>query len=118
MFQPDKEWIIINPAAPRRGKWHKLAEAIRRGCKAFPNQSYGDYYGSSMAACAMGAAAVTFRIHPSDIDCPEVLTCPIRSDCNLRDSSIRGGQLFSLVVHLNDDHRWTREDIADYLDVL
>lgn len=115
MFQESKELTITT--APRTGKWHALAQAIRRGCQNFPNQSYGEYYGS-MSACAMGAAASVMRIEPIAIDCPEVPVCPIRTDCNLNDLSIRRGMLFNAVVHLNDDHRWTRERIADWLDQL
>lgn len=28
------------------------------------------------------------------------------------------GNIASLIVHLNDDHKWSREQIADWLDTL
>jgi hypothetical protein len=115
MFQETKELTITS--APKVGKWHDLAEAIRQGCARFPYQAYHSYY-DSMAACAMGAAAAILRMEPLDIDCPEVRVCPVRSNCELLDTVIPRNHLFSLVVHLNDDHRWSRERIADYLDTL
>jgi hypothetical protein len=110
MFQHTHEEIIVGP---RVGKWHSLAEAIRLGCYHFPNQEFGEYYGSR-SACAIGAAASALRILPNDVDCPMILVCPIRPGCE----SLEAFVPINMVVHLNDDHRWTRERIADWLDTL
>lgn len=57
MFQESKELTVTN--APRVGKWHELAEAMRRGCKALPVQCFGEMYQGADAACALGAAYST-----------------------------------------------------------
>jgi hypothetical protein len=47
-------------------------------------------------------------------DCLEgsVRKCPGGNDCHKTLS------LAAIMVHLNDDHRWTREDIAAWLETL
>lgn len=52
----------------------------------------------------------------------DISTCPdSEEECSLL---IRGsghnlvGRVGSLIVHLNDDHKWRREQIADWLDSL
>lgn len=36
-------------------------------------------------------------------------------DCPSRDCE-KSGPIRSMIMHLNDDHRWTRESIADWLE--
>lgn len=38
--------------------------------------------------------------------------CPV-DDCNHKDALLKYA-----IIHLNDDHKWTREEIADWLDTL
>lgn len=40
-----------------------------------------------------------------------LLPCPRRADC-----SFPRGLLSEVIIHLNDTHRWTREETADWLD--
>jgi len=101
---------------------HELAEFIRDGAKRRPDQAFGEYYRGYSASCALGAAYEAMYRLPRDVegrhptrdldwffDCLDtVKPCPAE-DCRKRIS------LAALIVHLNDDHRWTREDIAAWL---
>lgn len=95
----------------------KPSEAIRLGCLAFPVQHFGGL-AQGNRACAMGAMyagygdsphspgitseseAGFFQLKEAHLSCPE---------CDLKDDDIP-------VAHLNDDHRWSRERIADWLE--
>lgn len=109
MFQESKELTITT--APRTGKWHELAEAIRRGSLLFPQgfdqcftRKKGTY--EIIGACALGAA-VKAGFGDGSLPIQPRCDCPACGDRN----SI-------MIQHLNDDHRWTRERIADWLDQL
>lgn len=118
MFQESKELTITT--APRTGKWRALAEAIRMGSALIPRQEFGGRFYETETACALGAAAFYLNIDPYNLlnNSPEAKApnCPIRSNCNLLPPWIHG--TFAVIPHLNDDHRWTRERIADWLDQL
>jgi hypothetical protein len=100
----------------------ELAGFIRNGMKRRPDQAFGDYYKGRDASCALGAAYdAMYRLpddaegqHPTrDLDwfftCLDtVKPCP-GDGCRKRLS------LAALLVHLNDDHRWSRAEIADWL---
>ena len=109
MFQESKELTITT--APRTGKWHALAEAIRRGCVARPIQAFGSMWVGENAACALGAAIEAHFAgrHDAARECP---------DCGAPAMHGFGPKSLCLLAHLNDDHRWTRERIADWLDQL
>jgi hypothetical protein len=122
MYLSDKELTITS--APKVGQWHKLAQAIRRGCALIPKQSFTEYFECSdgegiyymaeaegrpiVAVCALGSAFVAG--YPEDG--PEG---PIDRACPQCDN---GRPVGDLVPHLNDTHHWSRERIADYLDTL
>ena len=106
MFQETKEIQVTS--APRVGKWHDLAEAIRVGSLLVPQafcqmaMKHGEVI---VATCARGAAKMAGYVGPEIRDdlygqCP---ACEVEG---------------SVITHLNDDHRWTRERIADWLDTL
>jgi hypothetical protein len=102
---------------------HELAAFIRAGMKRRPEQAFGEYYTGKDASCALGAAYEAMYPLPSEaggqrptrdldwfFDCLDtVKPCPGGDGCKKR--------LFlaALLVHLNDDHRWTRDQIADWL---
>lgn len=119
MFQENKELTVT--LAPRVGQWHVLAEAIRSGCRKFPKQYFGalmDTWPNATATCAMGAAIEgggwdRNNIGPAPKKCP---ACGVERSCERGGYS--GSPSFSAIAHLNDDHRWTREAIADWLDTL
>jgi hypothetical protein len=87
----------------------KLADAIRVGCTLRPRQAFHVLTQGDNGACALGAAiAAGYKFAPEDR--VSVFVCP---ECGV-------GRFYhvmtDLVVHLNDVHRWPRENIADYLD--
>jgi hypothetical protein len=109
------------PAKPHQDE-RALAQFIREGMKRRPEQAFGDYYQGTNASCALGAAyEAMYRLpqeaggqHPTRdldwfFDCLDtVKPCP-GEGCKKRI------YLAALLVHLNDDHRWTREQIAEWL---
>jgi hypothetical protein len=99
----------------------ELADAILEGAKRRPSQSFGSYFGDDGSSCALGAAydgvyhlpAVDHSTRPRRLDwlfdCLDNITrrCPVGCKKRL--------PLGSMIVHLNDDHTWTREQIAEWL---
>lgn len=105
-----------------------LANAIRLGSMLHP-QGYHRYVKSTTnpdrtvtvtATCALGAAAVAIgkkRLTDNYADSLEYWhselsgrsTCPV---CPYIFASTRE----NIIAHLNDHHKWTREDIADWVD--
>ncbi|MDH4064659.1 MAG: hypothetical protein OEW19_09680 [Acidobacteriota bacterium] len=101
----------------------ELAAFIRAGAERRPEQAFGDYFKGRHASCALGAAYEGMYRLPDQaegtrptkdlewfFDCLEgsVRRCPAEG-CR------KTLTLASLLVHLNDDHRWTREEIAGWL---
>lgn len=97
------------------------SEAIRLGCLIAPVQKFGGahYVADNGAACVVGAGmlGMGYRLPDGPNDFEDDLQgserdgkCPV-DDCGDSDVSI-------LAIHLNDDHRWSRERIADWLEGL
>jgi hypothetical protein len=100
----------------------ELASFIRAGVNRRPTQAIGHYFEGTGASCALGAAyegmyrlpSDTGQANPSrDLDwffacLDSVKRCPAEK-CTKKLS------LAALIVHLNDDHRWSREQIADWV---
>ena len=93
----------------------RLSEAIRLGA-LISSQVVGTFV-RGKAACALGAAVVatgttapTLRATWDRWRWAFAVTapCPV---CNLDN----GSSVFMLITHLNDDHRWSREQIANWL---
>jgi hypothetical protein len=101
-----------------------LSDAIRLGAMLHP-QCFGvmaqQSDGVTLATCAMAAAKragydiarelsagspnlLRFPSRPGDMLCPQCL--------------VLAGSRLAVVVHLNDDHRWTREAIADWVELI
>jgi hypothetical protein len=102
----------------------ELASFIRAGASRRPEQAYGDYFKGQRASCALGAAYEGMYRLPRQadgvkptkdlewfFDCLEgtVRSCPAEG-CRKRLT------LAAIIVHLNDDHRWSREQIATWLE--
>jgi hypothetical protein len=99
----------------------ELARAILDGALVRPEQAFGEYYLGRRASCALGAAYEGMYRLPPDasgirpkhlerlFDCLEytLRSCP--EGCRKR--------LFlgAMILHLNDDHHWTREAIAHWV---
>lgn len=97
-----------------------LAQAIMRGVTRRPVQSFGEYFGDDGGSDALGAAYDgIFRLprgvsgyHPRvwrlfDFLESAARRCP--AGCH------KFLPIAALMVHLNDDHEWSREQIADWL---
>lgn len=107
---------------PHQGE-RALANYIRNGSERRPDQAFGEYYSGRSASCALGAAYEAMYRLPKDpggahptrdldwfFDCLDrVKPCP-------HDGCKKRIYLAALLVHLNDDHRWSREDIATWLE--
>lgn len=90
----------------------KASEAMRLGCLAAPVQAFGSLWGNADGAvygyaCAVGAmvlggfpTSILRRWPGHSLPCPE--------------ACVLGGR--GTIAHLNDDHGWTRERIADWLE--
>ncbi len=102
----------------------ELASAIRAGAARRPEQAFGDYYIGQAASCALGAAYEGIYRLAKDMegrrptkdltwffDCLEgsLRWCPV-DDCK------KHLLLAAMIVHLNDAHHWSREQIASWLE--
>jgi hypothetical protein len=99
----------------------ELAAAILHGAMERPEQSFGRYFEGRRASCALGAAyegmyrlpreAASIRPHHLArlFECLEssLRSCP--EGCKKRLA------LGAMILHLNDDHHWTREQIAEWV---
>jgi hypothetical protein len=105
----------------------ELAQFIRAGAQRRPDQAFGDYYRGRSASCALGAAYEGMYRLPDNpngtrptkdlewfFDCLEgsVRQCPGGDGCK------KSLSLAAILVHLNDHHKWSREEIASWLDGL
>ena len=109
---------------PARHDERELAEAIRFGARRRSEQAFGAYYQGRHASCALGAAYEGLyrlpeevgQLHPKRLDrlweCLEgtIRSCP--EGCRKRLI------LAAMIIHLNDDHRWSREQIASWLETV
>jgi hypothetical protein len=100
----------------------ELAEAILTGAKRRPEQSFGSYFGPEGGSCALGAAFEGIYLLPADahdavpkrmdrfFDCLEGVSRRCPAGCK------KHIPIGAMIVHLNDDHLWTREQIAHWLE--
>ena len=99
-----------------------LNEAIRRGCLKFPKQAFNKFHGDDgLSACVIAAVYVgdnerryTDREFHQSAYCP-VGPCESFTDGLLVRSS-SPDTVMRVMVHLNNDHRWSREAIAEWAD--
>lgn len=102
----------------------KRSEAILAGAKLRP-QGFGILYGNGKS-CALGAACegsgypIAYQATARHVDAHlekafgaavlnTITSCPY-SDCDHPDDFAE-----MIITHLNDDHKWTRERIAEWL---
>ena len=97
----------------------ELAEAIAAGAQRRP-QAFGAYFSDDGGSCALGAAYEGAYALPREVrtvrprldrlfDCLENVRKKCPEGCNKRLA------LNAIILHLNDDHHWTREQIVDWL---
>jgi hypothetical protein len=102
---------------------HELADAIRAGALRRHEQMFGAYFEGTDRSDALGSAYEGIYRLPADatgvrpkgiyrfFTCLDdrVRRCP-------EPGCIKQHLLDTLIIHLNDDHRWSRERIAAYID--
>ncbi len=98
----------------------ELADFIRMGSSR-GHQCFGSYFDEKGGSCALGAVyegvyhlpRAHGKLIPDHLErlfrCLDELTKPCPQGCKKR------LPLASMIVHLNDDHRMTREQIAEWL---
>jgi hypothetical protein len=98
----------------------ELADFIRAGSSRGP-QCFGSYFDDHGGSCALGAVYEGVYHLPRDHGrlVPEHLERLFRCLDEVTKRCPRGCQkrlpLAAMIVHLNDDHRLSREEIADWL---
>ena len=89
----------------------ELADAMLEGIERRPEQSFGEYYKGRRSSCALGAAYEGIYRIPRNLlfDCldNEVRRCPACQQKRL--------PIGAIIIHLNDHHQWSREQIAHWL---
>lgn len=102
----------------------KLSEAIRIGAAMAP-QHFGNFINKDGATCALGAALQAIGRsghvyselwHPNGsftktLNETDKALCPVCHKKRLEDNNWH-----SVISHLNDTHRWSREAIADWVE--
>lgn len=92
----------------------RLSEAIRFGSMMSPQAFGGGSIGDGRCALAAACEAVGLDYHESGSSVSAFpildtyISCP---SCGCRDSRLG----YVIAQHLNDNHRWTRERIADWV---
>src|SRR6476646_3622342 len=102
----------------------KLSEAIRLGAMLRP-QAFGFAF-SKGGSCALGAAQEAMGIKSSSFRCFEESPwypifryfIAIQAQCPACGLKVTDSFSVFLIPHLNDTHRWSREQIADWLETL
>lgn len=97
-----------------------LADAIMTGVSRRPVQSFGEYFGENGGSDALGAAYEGIFLLPRDVRGfhprvwrlfdfleSQARRCP--AGCH------KFLPIAALIVHLNDDHEWSRERIAAWV---
>ncbi len=99
----------------------ELADAILHGSECRPDQAFGNYFEGRRASCALGAAYEGMYRLPGEAGGIRPLRLDRLFDCleNTLRSCPEGCKkrlaLGSMILHLNDDHHWTRERIAEWV---
>lgn len=99
----------------------ELAEAILHGSESRPEQAFGNYFEGRRASCALGAAYEGMYKLPREAGGIRPLHLDRLFDClenTLRrcpEGCKKSLALGSMILHLNDDHHWTRERIAEWV---
>lgn len=108
-----------------------INEAIRIGCRQYPRQAFGAFGEGSDGACVNGALSFGLhgnrfslrmeslgRLAPSGsqgVVCPLCRTSQVKTTDG-REYGYTACRVFAIMAHLNNDHRWTREAIAEWVD--
>ena len=91
------------------------------GIERRPEQSFGEYYRGRRSSCALGAAYEGIYRIPQDADGIRPKRLDLLFDC--LDNEVRRCPacaqkrlpIGAIIIHLNDHHQWSREQIAQWL---
>lgn len=92
----------------------KLSEALRLGAMA-TKQVFGRL-GNLEETCAIGAANLGYGENPESQSVFAILSHAKADPCHLCDGGRGMNNMANLIIHMNDDHKVPREQIADYLE--
>jgi hypothetical protein len=100
-----------------------LSQAIRLGATMKP-QAFGYFYGDDgRSSCALGAAADAIGADPERLEFArtwqfaDVFDQPLCPECGKNADERDGDGDKDIIIHLNDVHQWTRESIADFVEL-
>lgn len=118
--------MLLKGLKARKEEHMKYSEALRAGAKKGKqlfNESY-DGQGGTCAYWAIEAGGLsvppTRILAREDVFFGQIARCP--ADCGARvytdgaTTRLLEGYLFQMILHLNNDHHWTREAIADWIE--
>ena len=105
----------------------KLSQLIREGAALHPQQAFRCYTArepdGSRSTCALGAA---YEAHFGNLPSKDLIWSGVQLLQSLGIKNVEVAHpmhtsdtwgLASLITDLNDEHRWSRERIADYLEI-
>lgn len=99
----------------------ELAQAILQGVVSRPQQSFGQYFEGRRASCALGAAYEGMYRLPREAQgirphhLARLFECLENSLRSCPEGCKKRLPLGAMILHLNDDHQWTRERIAHWV---
>jgi hypothetical protein len=103
----------------------KLSEAIRLGAMLRPQQAfYVQFDEGENATCALGAAAEAAGILDLSVPngysgkAPEAWRPLVMTRSACPACGLRATRVDNQIIHLNNYHRWTREQIADWVETI
>jgi len=106
----------------------RFNDAVRAGCKLLPNGVHGDFITyDGKSGCVMGAAIVgavgvdklnNHTHHERELFSELIVLarCPVKIEEEYKCSFYSGRSTRDVAVHLNNDHGWSREAIAEWVD--
>ena len=111
----NSSWSCVNEHAQHSSEGAmKLSEAIRLGAMMMP-QAFRTLL-TDDGACALGAALLAVGARPEEAVRSALNRWPwastVSADCP---RCGRSRTVFRVITHLNDRHRWTREQIAEWV---
>lgn len=110
----------MTAAAASRDEAADLAAAILTGIRRRPVQSFGEYFGENGGSDALGAAYEGIFLLPRDVRGFHPRVWRLFDFLESSPRHCPGGcrkflPIAALMVHLNDDHKWSREQIAAWV---
>jgi hypothetical protein len=115
--EPRKTRLFLVPRRVEVGPYHRLAEAIRRGCLVHPKKVKEYFWSGEQWACALGAAWSGVAKEPPRGDIYDALPSVFPELGHFVTHPLTGERAAAMQVvnNLNEQTRYSREAIADWL---